>query len=220
MDREIGNLLIWEGPENQDLNEIERKKEKRMKKVGVFIIVLVLLAASFFAGYNFAKNKDKPDTEYTEKDITSKIVEISDLAAYASEYDVTIGKNDSKYIFDDIKLFFTTNHITLSATGIVKVGYDVSNIKIKLADNTIYISLPEPKVLDNYVIWDSVICKEKNNLINPIEFKQYKDIITEIETMGLKDAEKNGVYDKANEHAKKIIDAFLSEFSGYNIEYI
>ncbi len=123
-------------------------------------------------------------------------------------------------MLEDFKLPGSINSITIKCKGIVKIGYDVSDINVKVDDDKIYISIPEARLNDNYVIWDSVECNEKNNIINPINFSQYQEIIAEIEEKGLEDAKEKGVYEKAEENLKKVISGFLSEFSDYEIIYM
>ena len=156
----------------------------------------------------------------TVLDVKSTLKEISEFSTYESKYEVTYGKDTERRIGKDIKIPGTTNNITLACEGVVKVGYDVNDIDVDVYENTIFISLPEKaKINDNYIIWDTVEYNEKNNILNPIEFSQYKDLIDEIEIMGLEQAESRGIYDKAEENFKKIIEGFLAKFDDYKIEY-
>ena len=65
-----------------------------------------------------------------------------------------------------LKIFGTTNSIEIKASGVVKVGYDMSKMVINVDNDSskIYIKLPEIQLNDNYVIWDTVTCSESNNL--------------------------------------------------------
>ena len=112
--------------------------------------------------------------------------------------------------------------MSVEASGIAKVGYDVYHIRTRIDNEsqTIYISLPEPQVLDNYVIWDSVVSVEKNNILNPIDFEQYRELISELEGLGLEKAEADGIYQKAEEQLKVLIENFLSEFAEYEIVFM
>ena len=96
----------------------------------------------------------------------------------------------------------------------------MSDIVVKVDDDKIYISIPEAQLNDNYVIWDSVTCKESNNIFNPIEFSQYQEIIDEIEEKGLEDVTSKGIYQSAEDNLKVLIAAFLAEFSEYTIVYM
>lgn len=129
-------------------------------------------------------------------------------------------KDETRYLLDNIKVWGTTNSIEITASGIVKVGYDMNDIVVKVDDDRIYIKLPEAQLNDNYVIWDTVTCSESNNILNPIEFSQYQEIVDEIEEMGLADVESEGIYQNASENVKKIMNGFLSEFKDYEIVYM
>ena len=96
----------------------------------------------------------------------------------------------------------------------------MNDIVVKVDDDKIYIKLPEAQLNDNYVIWDTVTCSESNNILNPIEFSQYQEIVDEIEEMGLADVESKGIYQNASENVKKIMNGFLSEFKDYEIVYM
>lgn len=156
----------------------------------------------------------------TVKDVESKLAEVQELSTYSGEYTITLGKEETRYFLDDIQVPGTNNSIEITCSGIVKVGYDMSEILVKVDDDKIYISLPEAKLNDNYVIWDSVEYKEENNILNPIEFSQYQEIVSEIEIIGLEDVESRGIYNSAEVNLKKVIEAFLSEFSEYEIIYM
>ena len=156
----------------------------------------------------------------TVEDVESKLVEMQELSTYSGEYTITLGKDETRYFLDDIQVLGTKNSIEITCSGIVKVGYDMSEILVKVDDDKIYISIPEAKLNDNYVIWDTVEYKEENNILNPIEFSQYQEIVAEIEVLGLEDVESKGIYASAEVNLKKVINAFLSEFSDYEIVYM
>lgn len=97
----------------------------------------------------------------------------------------------------------------------------MEKVKVKqIVDDKIYVSLPEPEILDNYVIMDSIQCTESNNILNPISFSQYQRVIEKIEQNELQKLEQNGLYDRAEEHAKEMVISFLSAFEGYEVEFL
>lgn len=156
----------------------------------------------------------------TKDEIKSKLLEIAELSTYSEQYTVTHEEEESRHILDDIKVPGTTNVIHITASGVVKIGYDVKMINANVDEEKIYISLPEPQLNDNYVIWDTVVCDESNSILNPIEFSQYQELIKSIEEKGLKDAEEHEIYKHAEENLKEIINAFLAVFDGYEIVYM
>lgn len=153
-------------------------------------------------------------------EVESILEELSEFSTYECDYTVTYGKDTSRYILKDHKIPGTTNNVTLTCKGIVKVGYDLNDIHVEVDEDTIHISIPEKaKVNDNYIIWDSIEYSEKNNILNPIVFSQYKELITEIEQAGLEQAESKGIYKDAEENFKKVIEGFMARFKDYKIEY-
>ena len=158
----------------------------------------------------------------TEEEVSAQLVEIGELATYCAEYSVSRTEDCKRYILDDYVIPGTTNTITVRCKGIVKVGYSVEDIRPRVDNDseTIYISLPEPQVLDNYIIWDSVKCRESNNILNPIAFQQYQSLIADLEEAGLEEAEEGGIYTAAKQQVKVIVTNFLSGFDGYEVVFL
>lgn len=158
----------------------------------------------------------------TREEVEVKLLEIGELASYSGDYTVSKSTENSRYVLDDIILPGTTNKITIECSGLVKVGYQLEAI-VPTVDNEsqrIYIALPSPEVLDNYVIWDTVKCVEDNKVLNPIDFAQYQKLITELEEAGLQEALKEGVYERAEEHLKLLICNFLAGFHEYEVVFL
>lgn len=158
----------------------------------------------------------------TMEEVEVVLVDISQFSTYSGEYTTTKSAEYTRYFLDNIAVPGTTNTITLECKGIVKVGYDVEKITIEVDNDSqkIYISLPAPKVLDNYVIWDTVKCQEENNILNPIDFEQYQTLFAEIEEDGLALVEADGIYADAEENMMTIIRNFLSGFEDFEIIFL
>lgn len=158
----------------------------------------------------------------TVEEVEVVLVEISQFSTYSGEYTTTKSAEYTRYFLDNIAVPGTTNTINLECKGVVKVGYDVEDITIEVDNDSqkIYISLPAPKVLDNYVIWDTVKCQEENNILNPIDFEQYQALIAEIEEDGLALVEADGIYADAEENMMTIIRNFLSGFEDFEIIFL
>ena len=212
------------------------------KFIAIFLSVLIIAGVAFVSGYYVGSN-NPPEAEVVEnstdendlhlpgevekrivtvEEINSKLVEISEFSTYSSEYEVTKSADYSRYFLDKFRALFTKNSITLKAKGILKVGYDFFEIKTEVdpESNIIYIALPEIKVLDNYILWDTIECVEDNNFFNPIEFSQYKQLATEMEALGLADAEEKGIYENGEAHVQELIINFLSCFEGYEVKFL
>ena len=219
-----------------------KKKSKSISIILSAIILIGLIGAAFAGGY-FIGIKQMPEAEIVEnpvvendlqlpgevekstvtvEEIKSKLNEISEFSTYESEYEVTKGKKYQRHMLDDITVPGTANEVTLKCKGVVKVGYNMSEINpvVDPQSGIIYISLPEIKVNDNYIIWDSIECVENNNILNPIDFNQYKELATEMEALGLQDAEMKGIYDNGEKYVKDLIVNFLGCFDGYEVKFI
>lgn len=165
---------------------------------------------------------EKEKRVVTINEVESKLKEIQELSTYSDEYKVTRGHEGSRAFLDNITIPLTKKNVTIECEGIVKVGYDLEKVGVTV-DNTsykIYISLPEASVNDNYVIWDTVNCSEANNILNPIDFEDYKVLMSEIEAEGLADAEKKGIYSKAEEQMEKLIELALSGIDDYEVQFV
>lgn len=215
--------------------------KKFLNVIRDILTVMIILAVTFGAGYYIGDRANKEEVVVVEEasntldlelpfevekrvvtveEVESKLVEIGELSTYSGEYTYTLGKEESRYWLDKIPVLGSTNSIEITCNGIVKVGYDMNDIVVRVDDDKIYISIPEAKLNDNYVIWDTVVCNESNNIFNPIEFSQYQEIIDEIEAKGLEDVTSKGIYQEAEKNLKVLIEAFLAEFSDYTIVYM
>lgn len=215
---------------------------KVLNAIELFLVLALVSALAFGGGYWMgmqhkpeAEIVEQPEDDFdlklpgevekrvvTKEEVEVKLLEIGELASYSGDYTVSKSTENSRYIFDDIILPGTTNKITIECSGLVKVGYQLENI-VPTVDNEsqrIYIALPAPKVLDNYVIWDTVKCVEDNRVLNPIDFAQYQKLITELEEVGLQEALKEGVYERAEEHLKVLVRNFLSGFHEYEVVFL
>lgn len=162
-------------------------------------------------------------TIVTVNEVRAKIQEIGELTSCEGSYIVTKRQDFTRYMLDDIPVLGTTNHIELTCAGSVKAGYDLEDIVVKVDNGSqkIYVSLPEAKINSNQLMWDSSMeCNEKNNILNPIDFEQYQTLISDIKAEGLREAEKNGLYDTVEQNAKNLITNFLGCFAGYEVVFM
>lgn len=208
--------------------------------VGIILTFLIGLGIGYFAcqyqsgktaeqviqenaeGLHLNLPGEKEKRTVTMNEVKAKLVEIDQLATYLGEYTVSKSVDQARYFLDDIPVLGTKNTITITCEGVVKVGYEIKDIRVSVDNESqkINIALPEPEVLDNYVIWDKVQCVETNNILNPIDFEQYHQLIQEIEQDGQKEAEEQGLYDRAEQNLQKIIQNCLAGFYEYEINFM
>lgn len=208
------------------------------KSIVIILSVAILIGLGFTAGYFYASKSPESTVvrqngtdlklpfeaerrTVTKEEIRSELIAIEEISIYESKYDVVKAVDESRYVLD-FAVPGTKNSIEIKCSGMVKVGYNFDDIDIKVDNESynIYIALPDPKVNDNYIIMDTVQCVENNSILNPINFEQYKVLITELEAMGLKDAESKGVYKDAENNMHKLIENTLSKFDGFEIIFM
>lgn len=215
---------------------------KKIKEIVSGLLTILLIAGlGFGGGYWYCSQKLKGGAEVVENaelgmklpgetvkriitvdEIETKLMEIGELSTYAEEYEVTKEADYFRHFLDDIEVLGTKNTVHIECKGIVKVGYTLEDIGVNIDNEsgTICIALPEAAVNDNYIIWDTVKCREENNPLHPIAFAQYQTLIDEMEAEGLSLAEEQGIYEKAEEHLKNIILHFLSGMDGYQVKFL
>ncbi len=216
-----------------------------MKKVllnfGYLCIFILIVAIAYFVGYSVGMNSDAEDVvdnenslfdfllpfetekrNITISEVEAKLSEINEIATYSGEYEVLKKVDYTRYFLDYVPIPGTTNEVQMECDGIVKVGYSIDEISTKIDESskTIYITLPNPEVLDNYIKWNTIEVNEKNSIFNPIDFEQYEVLIDEIEEEGLEQVEEEGIYDSAEKNMKLIIENFLNDFPDYSVEFM
>ena len=154
--------------------------------------------------------------------VQAKISQIGELTTCEGRYEVTKGREFTRYLFENVPIFGTTNAVELSCSGIVKAGYDLDKITVSIDEGskTIFITLPDMQINSNEILWDeTMICREKNNLFNPIDFEQYQVLIPEIKALGLQQAVDKGLPQTVEANAKQIITNYLGCFVDYTVSF-
>lgn len=215
--------------------------KKIREMVSAFLTLAFLVGVGFCGGYAYSNWKEEKSEEarevtvtennlpgvkerrlITNDEIETALYELRQLTVYAGEYTVRRSEKEVREFLIPDYLGLTSNEINMECIGTVKVGYDVDEISVAVDTDSekIYIKLPEAKVLDNYLIWDSVKCTERNNMLNPIEFSQYEVLIHDMEMEGLRDAEELGIYEEARAHTERIIRQYLEGLTEYEVVFL
>lgn len=217
-------------------------KNKRTVLAGVFIFLsVVFLMLAFGAGFWYCKNEGFGETQssivqndhdwtlpketehrtITVDEIEVILAELGEFSTYSGLYSTTKEADYTRFLTGKIPIPGTTNKIHIECQGVIKVGYNINEIGVRINNDShvVYISVPNEIVLDNYLIWDTVIVTEKNNILNPIDFSQYQELIAEIEEDGLRIATEEGIFQIARENLKQLITGFLTGI-GYDIDFV
>lgn len=219
------------------MNSIEMRAEKTsflnkatpaLKKIGTKALAVVgIVAIVVMAGQYFIKSiKDQfaPATETHEVTVTNvilqnKLSEIGELATYEYSYTDQTTKEDTRQLpVIGVNIVGTTHEIEMIYDGIIKVGYQVNQIDASLneANGTIYVKLPKPEVLGNYIDFNTLVIHEDNNILNPIKASELQELITMETERQLQEATDQGLYEKAADSVKDIIRNLYRDFN-YNI---
>jgi len=212
---------------------VKNRARRAYARVLGYVIPLVLLLAAavyllFMAGEKLEEMEGQlgvliKETEHVEIErvqIEEKLELISELATSSFEYTNQKTISNTRQILG-MDIPGTTNTVELIYTGVIKVGYEVADIECVADEEALQLifTLPEPMVLDNYIILDTLQCNDKNNLFNPIGSDQIAQYFAEIQAEELEAAEARGIYDEAEEQLKSIITNYFAVFSDYTVVF-
>lgn len=161
---------------------------------------------------------DRDAVKITSIRIKDRLLEIGELSTASYEYENTRTITDTRNLMGwDIP--GTSSTINLSYCGVVKVGYDVTQIEAELDPDKliILISLPQPEVKDNYIKLDGLICSGSNNLLNPISVADLPLFFEDVTVEALEGAKNHGIFEAAEERMEGLVTEFLAVFPGCTI---
>lgn len=207
-----------------------QKATIKIKKLLMIIGAVVVLGICCYFGFRYlvaikvaealtnAAMTEK--VEITNIHIEERLDAIGELSTYSFEYTNEKRIRDTREIFGT-PIPGTTKEIDIIYSGVIKVGYEISEIycEVDNSNNKIYISIPEIKVLDNYIKLDDLQCKERNNILNPIGTNEITMYFQEIKAEELLIAEGQGIYEKAERQLKTIIEGLLAGFEDYEVVF-
>lgn len=211
-----------------------KKRAKRVYgRILAYTIPLVLLLGAavyllFMAGEKIEEMegrmgillKETAHVEIQQVEIEEKLELISELATSSFQYTNQKTISNTRQILG-IDIPGTTNTVELIYSGVIKVGYDVSLIECVADEEKLQLvfTLPEPQVLDNYIILDTLQCNDKNNIFNPIGSDTIAQYFADIQAEELAAAEARGIYADAEAQLKSIITNYFAVFSDYTVVF-
>ncbi len=184
-----------------------------LKKVLSVLFLAVLL---LFARYAFTNMLFTHHLIVNQSAVERQLEGIGELATYQYTYKGTETVANTRQVLK-VDIPGTTHRISFSYSGVIKVGYTISDILVHVDSEarTIEITLPAPVILDNYILEDSLSHQENNNIFNPIKGNDIITYLNEIKDKELSLAIDQGLYDLAEQNAKEIIAQVLSVFEDY-----
>lgn len=198
--------------------KVDRENEKLAEQVYEMEESIVELQSKLDAA-----EKDKYDRLETKTvQIMKELLAKSDLTTYSYEYtNKTIESSTRVLPIFGWDIWGTTNSVTIEYSGIINVGYNMNNIKYNLSptEKCIYVELPEPEVLDNYIKFDDLSCTCNDNPLNPIQTDAVMEYFEVLEQEELEKAEAEDIYGKADEQLKSIITGYFGVFPDYEVKF-
>lgn len=125
-------------------------------------------------------------------------------------------EQDAKWIFGWSRPF-SNSSLLLTYDGTIKAGIDMSEVQVDVDEENriITITLPESKITDNIIPQENITVVEvKDGLFNEVTLDDYNSFISEQKVIMEQKAIDRGLLTKADEEARKAIQAFLSLMPG------
>ncbi len=202
-----------------------RRHRRIFGRVLFRIILLAVIVVLLMLGWNEIKTRQfvgilGHDTGLTDTMVMEKLQSIGQLVTYSYEYSDVREIKDSRQLFG-WNIPGTTHTIQLKYNGTIKVGYEVADIQVSVDNDTktIYVTLPDPKVTDNYIDMDTLSYAEQNNIFNPIKGDEITSGLDTIKAEALEKAEHAGIYELAEGNAKSQISGLFEAFDGYSARF-
>ena len=204
-----------------------RRRGRRMRRLIIRLLLICVLVLAGLLAWNYYKEKlfdadsiASHKTELSDTVVKEKLQSIGQLVTYSYEYTDIREIKDSRQLFG-VNIPGTTHTIRLAYNGMIKVGYEVSEIGVRVdnENHVIEVSLPDPKVTDNYIDMDTLSYAEQNNIFNPIRGEEITGELDEIKRAELEKAEQAGIYELAAGNAKAQIGSLLEAFDGYTVKF-
>lgn len=188
--------------------------------IGIIVALIVCVCIASLFSYLKGKADGTNEEPPTHVHLEEKLEAIGELSTYSFEYTNEFKDADPRKLFG-FEIPGTNNEIEIIYSGVVKVGYEISDIECKINESKkiIFVTIPKVQVFDNYIKLDDLQCKERNNIFNPIGTEQIVNCFDKIEEYELKRAEDAGIYDKAEEQLKTIIQTLFEDFKGYDVVF-
>ena len=203
-----------------------RRAKRRVFFLAVIVILavgLLLLAQSRLDELELKLGAALQELEHVEistVQIEEKLSLISELATSSFEYTNQKTISNTRQILG-IDIPGTTNTVSITYEGIIKIGYDISQLRYSVDETSLQIcfELPEAQVLDNYIILDTLQCDDKNNIFNPIGSDTIALYFSDIQEEELARATEQGIFTEAENQLKSIITNYFAAFPDYTVVF-
>lgn len=191
-----------------------------MKKTIVGIVIGMILGAARLFGiltYLSANPTGKINT-FDNTTIEYGLHDIGELATESYNFTKVETYESSKQM-SGITIPFTKSKFIYSYNGVIKAGIEFGDIVLDFntEEKVVTVKLPKVKILSSELDYDSFkLYDEKNSIFNPISVEVVNESNNNLLTTAEKEAVRGGLFERAEENAKRIITNFIK---GYLEDY-
>lgn len=196
---------------------IEDKKKKKgllskLWSIKIVKIIVVVCLIVLFVAIGFKVKSDFFTDGQTTNMGFEDIGELATQAANTTEIQVTEKARD----FFGTKIPFTKTKVIYSYQVKIKAGYDFGQIKWEKRDDVIYVQLPKVKVLSSEIDYKSFkVYHEDESIFSPITMEENNKAVLQMKERAEKNAIKAGLFEEAEENAKRMLEPFFKQNSEY-----
>lgn len=127
-----------------------------------------------------------------------------------------------KFLGTDWDVWFTKNEIDVKYEGFIEAGYDIDQIERELdkENKVVKIKLPKAEIKNHNLLQEELLIEENNNCLNPISTADVNELLVKVKEEHLQKAEKDGIYEMAEEQMKSLIINHFDKYLDYTVEFI
>lgn len=190
------------------------------KKTTLTLLIVCLLAFAFLIGSFIGKEQARPTI--TSDLIENRIEKVKELVTLDYHY-TNMGQFENHNTFYGWRVPFTEKKFIVSYNGLIKAGVDLSDMQVRLKENSILITLPPAHIISHEIDEYSIkVFDEKSSVFNPILISDYKtfsqDQKKEVETQAVQ----RGLIQQAQKRSEEAIREILltdKALENYRIEF-
>lgn len=207
------------------MGEISIFKEKRLI-IGMIIVTGVIVTLIYFSARSMSnvetmqRQKEVDRAEITNTKIEEKLSQLGKVAACSYEYQNHKKENDFRKLTGK-SLAKTDNPVEIIYSGVIKIGYYISDLQYSIDDSNqqIYITLPRPVILDINLKLDELQCQDENSSWKRISKDQLAVYFENMKEDELIRVEKQGVYGEMQQKVKTMIQTYFTAFCDYKVVF-
>lgn len=146
---------------------------------------------------------------HEEKPVKLGFENIGELATQAAYTTIVEDTDVSRELFG-VSIPFTQSKLIYSYDVVVKAGLDFDQVKWKVNESEIRVSMPEIRILGSEVQFGSFkVYYEKESIFRPIKIDENNQAIQEMVNEAENTAVENGLLENARENAEQLIEGLI-----------